>query len=104
MLIVIGMGLIEWNARRQAAAITRELMRPMTPKEEAQLNAEMLKLQREVDRQALVQTQRAHRAFDQLTAEPPSLRPLRAGVRCINGRRFARIEGGWRDVPNQPCR
>jgi len=35
------MGLIEWNARRQAAAMTAELMRPMTKSEQAQFDREM---------------------------------------------------------------
>ncbi|MBA0286106.1 hypothetical protein D7Y53_22690 [Stenotrophomonas maltophilia] len=28
-MVVIAMGLMEWNARRQAAAMTRELMLPL---------------------------------------------------------------------------
>lgn len=28
--------------------------------------------------------------------------PLREGERCINGRRFARVDNGWRQV-NEPC-
>lgn len=32
VLVLIVMGLIEWNARRQAAAMKAELMRPMTPR------------------------------------------------------------------------
>ena len=38
LLVAIPMGLIEWNAGRQAAAMTRELMRPATPEEQAQLD------------------------------------------------------------------
>lgn len=34
VLVVVAVGLIEWNARRQAAAMTAELMRPMTPSEQ----------------------------------------------------------------------
>lgn len=29
--------------------------------------------------------------------------PLRAGERCIHGRRFRRVENGWVQVPHEPC-
>ncbi len=32
--------------------------------------------------------------------EPRALRP---GQRCMQGKRLERIEGGWKDVPNEPC-
>lgn len=28
---------------------------------------------------------------------------LRPGQRCMQGRRLERIEGGWRDLPHEPC-
>lgn len=39
LAVVVGViaGLIEWNARRQAAAFTRELLRPATPEELRQI-------------------------------------------------------------------
>ncbi|MEB1710338.1 hypothetical protein VDR05_19230, partial [Xanthomonas campestris pv. campestris] len=42
VLVVVAVGLIEWNARRQAAAMTAELMRPMTPSEQRQLNRQLV--------------------------------------------------------------
>lgn len=98
------MGLIEWNARRQAAAMTRELMRPMTAQEEAELKAaidrDMRKL--EVETAAEVAAVRRTIQLDRMlpVAEP---RPLAPGERCMQGHRFKRIEGGWRDLPNDPC-
>lgn len=101
LAIVIAMGLIEWNARRQAAAITRELTRPMTAKEEAQFKAEMARADREmaaVLREAMPKV----RQIPLPQAEYMAL-PLRPGERCIRGRRLQPIEGGWRDRPDEPC-
>lgn len=44
--ILIVMGLIEWNARRQAAAITAELTRPMTKAEQAKASSESRAIRR----------------------------------------------------------
>lgn len=101
LAVVIVMGLIEWNARRQAAAITRELMRPATPKEEARLRAEMAKLERDM-------TAAIDAATPRYQPIPPTVEryqplPLRDGERCIKGRRFQRIDGGWRDLPEESC-
>ncbi|WP_312368749.1 hypothetical protein [Stenotrophomonas sp.] len=30
-------------------------------------------------------------------------RALKPGQRCMQGKRLERIEGGWRDLPNDPC-
>lgn len=104
LLIVIAMGLIEWNARRQAAAITRELTRPMTKEEQASFDAEMARSEKE-DQEII----REHRRYidNPITLNPQRLplepAPLRDGERCIQGRRFQRIDGGWRDRPLEPC-
>lgn len=37
VVVAVIAGLIEWNARRQAAAFTREFMRPATPEELTQI-------------------------------------------------------------------
>ncbi|MEA9722333.1 hypothetical protein [Xanthomonas campestris] len=47
VLVVVAVGLIEWNARRQAAAMTAELMRPMTPSEQRQLNRQLAQMDAE---------------------------------------------------------
>jgi len=100
--ILIIMGLIEWNALRQAAAITAELTRPMTKAEQAKFDADVAKLTREAEAEARAFRQSMEQAFDR-TPVYVAPHPLRQGERCISGKRLQRIEGGWRDVPNDPC-
>lgn len=104
LLVAIAMGLIEWNARRQAAAMTRELMRPMTAQEEAELKAAIDRDMRKLEAETAAEVAAVRRAIrlDRMVpvAEP---RPLAPGERCMQGHRFKRIEGGWRDVPDDPC-
>jgi len=100
--ILIVMGLIEWNARRQAAAITAELTRPMTKAEQAKFDADVAKLTREAEAEARAFRRSMEKAFD-TTPVYVAPNPLRPGERCISGKRLQRIEGGWRDVPNDPC-
>lgn len=91
VVILVVAGLIEWNARRQAAAMTRELLRPATPQEQAQIDryqreaaAEMQRMEREIRRPS------------RPAAQPRvNTRPLRDDERCIDGQRFRRIENGW---------
>lgn len=97
--VAIAMGLIEWSARRQAAAMTAELMRPMTKSEQAQFDREMARLNTELARDAEAIRPRTIR----LSIPEDAPAPLRPGERCISGNRFRRIEGGWRDVPYEPC-
>lgn len=101
LAVVIVMGLIEWSARRQAAAMTRELTRPMTAKEEAQFKAEMARADKEVAA-VLQESMPKHRQIPLPQTEYVPL-PLRPGERCIRGRRLQPIEGGWRDRPDEPC-
>ncbi len=105
LLVVIAMGLIEWNARRQAAAMTRELMRPMTPQEQAAFDAEMEKKTRQLEAETAAEVAAVRRTLQLDRALPVrERRPLEAGERCIDGRRFKRMDGGgWRDMPNEPC-
>jgi hypothetical protein len=95
------MGLIEWNARRQAAAMTRELSRPMTLKEEAQFKADLARADKEMSVALEEVVPRVQRFTLPQTEYMPV--PLRPGERCIRGRRLQRIEGGWRDRPDEPC-
>lgn len=104
-LLLMAMGLIEWNARRQAAAMTAELMRPMTPAEETRFNEQMRRWERELEAETakdLAAVQRHLRVVPQVQRHEPRA-PLRPGQRCMQGRRLERIEGGWRDLPNEPC-
>lgn len=104
LLIAIAMGLIEWNARRQAAAMTRELMRPATPEEQAQLDRQAAGWERKLQSEAAAESARLQRElWGAVERAAPRPRPLGGDERCINGRRFQRIEGGWRDRPNDPC-
>ncbi|NYF35099.1 hypothetical protein [Stenotrophomonas sp. JAI102] len=100
--ILIAMGLIEWNVRRQAAAITAELTRPMTKAEQAKFDADVAKLNREAEAEARAFRRSMEQALDTMPAYAAP-NPLRTGERCIGGKRLQRIEGGWRDVPNDPC-
>lgn len=104
LLVAIAMGLIEWNARRQAAAMTRELMRPATPEEQAQLDRQAAEWERKLQAEAAAESAQIQRELWGVVehAVPPP-RPLGSDERCINGRRFQRIEGGWRDRPAEPC-
>ncbi len=96
--IVVAMGLIEWNARRQIAALERAMT--MTPQQKASFDAE-------IRRSALEEAKVLEEVRRHVLSEPqnvwPSVEPLRSGQRCIQGRRFERIEGGWRDLPKSPC-
>lgn len=105
LLVVIAMGLIEWNARRQAAAMTRELMRPMTAQEQAAFDAEMEKKGRQLEAETAAEVPAVRRTLQLDRALPVrERRPLGTGERCIEGRRFKRMDGGgWRDMPNDPC-
>lgn len=104
MLVVLAMGLIEWNARRQAAAMTRELTRPMTAKEQADLSVEMERQARQLRAETAAEIAAVQRKIQQDRMLPvQERRPLKGGERCIEGRRFQKIQGGWRDLPNDPC-
>lgn len=103
LAIAIVMGLIEWNARRQAAAITRELTRPMTAQEEARFKDERAKQEREMATQTAAELAELRRTLWVTPPQALPVRPLKMDERCIQGRRFQRIEGGWRDRPNEPC-
>jgi len=84
--------------------MTRELTRPMTAQEQADFNAEMDRQTRQLQAQAAAEVAEVQRAirFDR-PLPVQEVRPLKGGERCIEGRRFQRIEGGWRDLPNDPC-
>jgi len=103
-LIVVALGLIEWNARRQAAAMTAELMRPMTPAEEAALSAQTKDWERKMAAETAAELAEANRQLWDQTARRPTYvpRPLKPGQRCMQGRRLERIHNGWQQL-QEPC-
>lgn len=84
--------------------MTRELMRPMTAQEQAELKAAIDRDMRKLEAETAAEVAAVRRTI-QLDRMLPvaERRPLGAGERCMQGHRFTRIEGGWRDVPNDPC-
>lgn len=101
IVIAIAMGLIEWNAKRQAAAMTAELLRPMTSAEKKHWD-EQMRREAEDDRKAVEAAVRTVR-IDQAPVIYAPRAPLKDNQRCISGRRYERIRNGWRDLPNEPC-
>ena len=91
-------GLIEWNARRQAAAMTRELLRPATPEEQAQLAEMEAELTRQVEADAARLRRQLRRASEPPKRPRVDTRPLAADERCISGQRFRRILNGWEEI------
>ncbi|MDY4283821.1 hypothetical protein [Xanthomonas sp. LF06-19] len=104
VLIVTAMWLIEWNARRQAAAMTAELMRPMTKNEELQLKAQAERFKKKIDEENAAEMESLRKALwntkEEISVYRP--RPLEAGERCMQGRRLQRIENGWKQLKD-PC-
>lgn len=101
LVVVVGAiaGLIEWNARRQAAAMTRELFRPATSEEARRIEA----MQEDIERESAKETERLRRQLWQEVPPPRKsrnfdTRPLAEDERCISGQRFQRLENGWREV------
>jgi len=104
IVIVVIMGLIEWNARRQVAALERA-MTP-TPEEIAKLKAETRAMEQERRFQDAQDAHELARMQQEIWGEAQRAmtpRPLSQGERCMGGKRLVRIEGGWRDLPHDPC-
>ncbi|WP_152982605.1 hypothetical protein [Stenotrophomonas humi] len=103
--VLIAMGLIEWNARRQVAALERALT--PTPAQQAQIEAALRELEKAgKENEAIVRKIRLdpNKLLDTSGIDwRAPVEPMRPGQRCIQGRRLERIEGGWRDIPNSPC-
>ncbi|WP_230595888.1 hypothetical protein [Xanthomonas albilineans] len=115
VLIATAMGLIEWNARRQAAAMANEMLRPMTPSEEATFKAQISKfnkeattwsrdMEKEMEIESADELERARRILWNEKIQPAVYRPrpLAPGERCMQGRRLQRIENGWQQL-RDPC-
>lgn len=101
--VAVIMGLIEWNARRQAAASVKEWMRPMTVDEKAQLEAAMAEQLAELDRELAKTPPQQIRQLQLRVGSPPASTskeraPLAPDERCMSGQRFQRVENGWVQV------
>lgn len=100
-VIGVAMLLIEWNARRQAAAQVREWTRPITPEQQAEMDASLNEFQQKLQRENDADMARVRRDV-LLTFPTPSQqvdhRPLADGERCISHQRFQRIENGWNQI------
>lgn len=96
-------GLVEFNARRQAAAMTRELLRPATPEERAQIDAATRAMER--DMQIAAWPKHApdpQAAWETVSRTPPGhrydTRPLADNERCIGHQRFQHIGTAWTEI------
>lgn len=70
-----------------------------------QLNADMKKLDAQWQREAANAAQAVQTTAASYSTVPPRVRPapLLDGQRCMQGRRFQRVENGWIHLPGQPC-
>lgn len=100
VLVVVAMGLIEWNARRQAAAMTAALMRPLSPAEQKELERQRAKS--EAEDAAVLADLRGQIWGEHTKAERYNPSPLKRGERCIEGRRLQRVSNGWTQL-KEPC-
>lgn len=93
-VVVAIAGLIEWNARRQSAAMVRELLK--SP--EAQL------VLAKRDDGKLKPCKLFEMPSNATTATPIEIdrSPLAADERCINGKRYRSVEGGWQQTGTCP--
>ena len=99
MVVAVIAGLIEFNARRQAAALTRELTRAPTAEEQQeqdrQLKAMEQRWQAEADAERPEMLRRLWGNPQTATQSATPPQPLKLGERCINHQRFQRVSNGW---------
>jgi hypothetical protein len=67
-----------------------------------QLNAETAKIEQQMKAQLARATPQRQQAPQTQQIYVPTA-PLRDGERCIQGRRFQRVENGWIQLPHEPC-
>ncbi|WP_141400712.1 hypothetical protein [Pseudoxanthomonas wuyuanensis] len=70
-----------------------------------QLNADIKKMDAQWQREGAAAEQAIQRAAAGYPAAPSRARPapLLDGQRCVQKRRFQRVENGWVHLPNEPC-
>lgn len=105
-VVVIAAALIEWNARRSVAAVTRELLRPATPEEQAAIDQGMKEIENSFEVSEEESAAMRAAVFREVSYAPPpppqrqQIRnePLGPEERCISGQRFRRLTNGWEEV------
>lgn len=99
-IIGIVVGLIEWNARRQAAAVTREMLRPATAEERAAIGAIAAEGERELQKQLAAEQRysRQQTAEIRLLRAKAAARPLENDEKCVEETRMRRVDNGWKQV------
>ncbi|WP_454830938.1 hypothetical protein [Pseudoxanthomonas wuyuanensis] len=70
-----------------------------------QLNADMKKLDAQWQRETAAATQAIRQTTTRYPTAAPQARPapLLDGQRCMQGRRFQRVDNGWVHLPREPC-
>lgn len=66
-----------------------------------QLNAETAKMERQARAEMAKLAQPPSKIY--IKPAPTAPIPLKDGERCIQGRRFRRVENGWIQLPYEPC-
>jgi hypothetical protein len=97
--IAVAMGLIEWNARRNAAAFTREVFRPPTAAETRAIEQQLRSMEAESAREVAKVTRRyTYPSPNRSRRATRDITPLAADERCISGQRFRRLSNGWQEI------
>ena len=77
----------------------RELNRAMQ-----ELSAETKKAEQQAQRQLdAIAASANHPPYEYRAPTMQDIAPLRNGERCIQGKRFKRVENGWVQLPKDPC-
>lgn len=68
-----------------------------------QLTTETTKAEKQAERQLDAITRANAQQVPYQSPTMQDIAPLRDGERCIQGRRFKRVENGWVQIPRDPC-
>lgn len=111
VFVLIAAGLIEWSARRGAAAITREILRPATPEEEVLIDQSLKDLEASLAMTEEEEADLRNSVVREVTIGMPQARlpsmgtsrqiqplPVAPDERCIAKQRFRRLPNGWEEI------